>query len=202
MQSQPVKRLGNVAFGVALSVLALSACSQANKAKEDAQAAADAVTSAASNTADAAGSMVADAGNVATDAGAMASNAAGAAVAAVKGAVAASNTDTLSGAKYASFTGVAASGEKLFIACKTCHALDKNAIGPMLHGIVGRAAGTVAAYNYSAANKNSGITWSPEKLFQYLEKPQRVVPGTKMTYPGLSDPQKRADVIAYLQSNS
>ncbi len=202
MQSHSVKRLSNVAFGVALSVFALSACSQADKAKEDAMAAADSVTAAASNTADAAGGMVADAGNAATEAGSMAANAAGAAVASVKGAVAAASIDTLSGAKFATFTGNAASGEKLFVACKTCHALDKNAIGPMLHGIVGRAAGTVASYNYSAANKNSGITWSPEKLFQYLEKPQRVVPGTKMTYPGLADPQKRADVIAYLKANS
>jgi cytochrome c len=66
--------------------------------------------------------------------------------------------------------------------------------------VVGRAAGTVAGYTYSAANKNSGITWTPEKLFQYLEKPQRVVPGTKMAFPGIPDPQKRADVIAYLQA--
>ncbi len=73
-------------------------------------------------------------------------------------------------------------------------------IGPMLKGIVGRSAGTVAGYTYSAANKNSGITWSPEKLFQYLEKPQRVVPGTKMTYPGMTDPQQRADTIAYLST--
>ncbi|MFM9827961.1 MAG: c-type cytochrome [Sphingomonas sp.] len=202
MQSHSVKRFSIVAFGVALSVFALSACSQANKAKEDAQAAADSMAATASNAADSAGNMVADAGNAAADVGAMASNAAGAAVATVKGAVAAANTDTLSGAKYATFTGDAASGEKIFVACKTCHAFDKNAIGPMLKGIVGRSAGTVATYSYSAANKNSGITWTPEKLFQYLEKPQRVVPGTKMSYPGLPDPQKRADVIAYLKSNS
>ncbi|MGL4314890.1 MAG: c-type cytochrome, partial [Sphingomonas sp.] len=60
----------------------------------------------------------------------------------------------------------------------------------------------IAGYTYSAANKNSGITWTPEKLFQYLEAPQRVVPGTKMTYPGLKDAQKRADVIAYLKTQA
>lgn len=205
MQSHQLKlsatrRLGGIAFGVALSVFALSACSQG--AKEDTAAATDAMSSAAGNTADAAGNMMADAGNAAADAGSAAMNAAGNVAAAASGAVAADNTDTISGVKYASYTGDAAAGEKTFIACKTCHALDKNMIGPHLKGVVGRKAGSIADYTYSAANKNSGITWTPEKLFQYLEKPQRVVPGTKMTYPGLPDPQKRADVIAYLKANS
>ena len=70
------------------------------------------------------------------------------------------------------------------------------------HAVVGRAAGTIAGFDYTPANKNSGITWTPEKLFQYLENPQRIVPGTKMIFPGFPDPQKRADVIAYLQANS
>ena len=115
---------------------------------------------------------------------------------------AATDVATLSGAKFADFKGVAASGEKVAVACKTCHAFEagKNMIGPSLHGIQGRAAGTVAGYSYSAANKGSGIVWSDEKLFQYLEAPQRVVPGTKMTYTGVKDPQQRADVIAYLNT--
>ncbi len=77
-----------------------------------------------------------------------------------------------------------------------------NRIGPSLHGIIGRTAGTVTGFTYSTANKNSGITWSPEKLFQYLEKPQRIVPGTKMAFAGLSKAQDRADVIAYLETAS
>lgn len=118
-------------------------------------------------------------------------------------AVAADNVDTISGVKLASYTGDAAKGATVFITCKTCHAVEEgvNKIGPSLHAVVGRKAGTIAGFTYSAANKDSGITWTPEKLFQYLESPQRVVPGTKMTFAGLSDPQKRADVIAYLQSN-
>lgn len=114
---------------------------------------------------------------------------------------AADNTDTLDGKKFADFTGNAAEGEKVFVQCKTCHVKEagQNRVGPSLAGIVGRAAGTVEGFNYSAANKNSGITWSAEKLFQYLEKPARVVPGTKMVFAGLPDAQKRADVIAYLQ---
>lgn len=98
-------------------------------------------------------------------------------------------------------TGNAAEGEKVFIQCKTCHVKEagQNRVGPSLAGIVGRAAGTVEGFNYSPANKNSGITWTPEKLFQYLEKPARVVPGTKMVFAGIPDAQKRADLIAYLQ---
>lgn len=116
---------------------------------------------------------------------------------------AADNVDTVDGTKFADFTGVADKGKIVFLQCKTCHVREEgvNRIGPSLAGVVGRAAGTVAGFNYSPANKNSGITWTPEKLFQYLENPQRVVPGTKMAFAGLSKPQDRADVIAYLQSD-
>jgi cytochrome c len=115
---------------------------------------------------------------------------------------AADNVDTLTGVKLASYTADAAAGEKVFVACKTCHAIEpgKNMIGPSLHGLQGRAAGSVAGYNYSAANKGSGIVWTNEKMFQYLENPQRVIPGTKMTYTGVKDPQKRADLVAYLDT--
>ena len=114
------------------------------------------------------------------------------------------NVDTVAGVKFASYTGDATAGEKTFVVCKTCHVVDAgvNRIGPSLHGIVGRHSGIEPGFIYSSANKNSGITWSQEKLFQYLEHPQRVVPGTKMTYTGISDPQKRADVIAYLKTQS
>lgn len=115
------------------------------------------------------------------------------------------NTDTLAGVKFAAYTGDAKKGETAFITCKTCHAIEAgvNRIGPSLHAVVGRAAGTIPGFTYSPANKNSGITWTEEKLFQYLENPQRVVPGTKMTFAGWpTDPQKRADVIAYLKTLS
>lgn len=114
------------------------------------------------------------------------------------------NIDTVDGTQFASFTGNAANGKTVFATCRTCHAVEAgaNRIGPSLNAIVGRPAGQVAGYNYTPANKNSGITWTPEKLFQYLENPQRVVPGTKMAFAGLSDPQRRADVIAYLQNPS
>lgn len=112
------------------------------------------------------------------------------------------NTDTVDGTKFADMTGDAAKGATVFVQCKACHVLDPgvNRIGPSLAGIVGRAAGTVEGYQYSDANKNSGITWSKEKLYQYLENPQRVIPGTKMAFAGLPKGQDRADVIAYLET--
>jgi cytochrome c len=122
--------------------------------------------------------------------------------AAAAGPPAAADVATLDGVAYASLTGNAAAGRTVFAQCRTCHVTDAgvNRIGPSLHQVVGRTAGTVAGYAYSAANANSGITWTTEKLFQYLENPQRVVPGTKMVFAGIADAQRRADLIAYLQN--
>ena len=117
---------------------------------------------------------------------------------------AADSTDTLDGTKLADFTPDAEKGKTIFLQCKTCHVLDPgvNRIGPSLAGLIGRHSGSVEGFSYSPANKNSGITWTPEKLFQYLEKPQRVIPGTKMAFAGLPKGQDRADLIAYLQSGA
>jgi len=96
----------------------------------------------------------------------------------------------------------AAAGEKVFLVCRACHEIGPNAkiaVGPVLNGVVGRQAGTFPGYNYSAANKDSGIVWTPEVLDKYLTNPQAVVPHTKMIFPGLKDDQKRKDVIAYLE---
>jgi cytochrome c len=105
---------------------------------------------------------------------------------------------------YASLTGDAAAGEKTFAQCKACHQAveGKNGVGPSLWGIVGRKAGQIAGFSYSTANKNSGIVWTEEKMFEYLEAPQKVVPGTKMAFAGLKKPQDRANVIAYLKTKS
>lgn len=124
--------------------------------------------------------------------------------AAPAGAPAATDVATLDGVQFASLTGNAVAGKAVFAACRTCHVTDPgvNRIGPSLAGIVGRAAGTVPAFAYTPANSGSGITWTKEKLFQYLENPQRVVPGTKMIFPGIPDAQRRADLIAYLENPS
>ena len=95
-----------------------------------------------------------------------------------------------------------AAGEKDFLVCRACHQIGptaKNAVGPVLNGVVGRKAGTFEGYVYSDGNKNSGLVWTPEELDKYLTSPQAVVPHTKMIFPGLKDAQKRKDVIAFLE---
>ena len=89
-----------------------------------------------------------------------------------------------------------------FAQCSACHATErgKNGIGPSLAGIYGDKAGTVPGYDFSDAMKNSGLTWNQGNLDRFLTDPKGVVPGTKMTFPGLKDPAKRAAVIAYLKS--
>lgn len=106
--------------------------------------------------------------------------------------------------QVAGLTGNAAAGERIFGQCRTCHVVEPgvNRVGPSLHGIVGRPAGSVAGYNYSTANKNSGATWDEQTLFTYLENPRQFMPGTKMAFVGLRDPQQRADVIAYLKTQA
>jgi cytochrome c len=98
--------------------------------------------------------------------------------------------------------GDAVAGAKTFVQCKACHVTTAgvNRIGPSLHAVVGRKAGTAPGYTYSAANKSSGLTWTEAELFTYLEAPRKVVPGTKMSFAGLKAPQDRANVIAYLKT--
>ena len=96
----------------------------------------------------------------------------------------------------------AANGEKVFAQCRACHQIGptaKNAVGPMLNGLIGRKAGTVEGYNYSPANKNSGITWDEATFSEYIKDPKAKVPGTKMIYAGLKDEQRIKDLIAYLK---
>jgi len=104
-------------------------------------------------------------------------------------------------ASGAQLSGDPVSGQNVFMQCMTCHSLNAgvNKVGPSLHAIVGRHSGTVPGFSYSSANKSSGIVWTEQELFTYLESPQKTIPGTYMTYAGVKDPQKRADVIAYLQ---
>jgi cytochrome c len=120
------------------------------------------------------------------------------------GAPAPDDVATLDGVDFASLTGDAASGKSAFAQCRTCHVVDPgmNRVGPSLAGIVGRPAGTVAGFKYTQANAESGITWTEAKLNQFLEKPHRVIPKTKMIFAGIPDAQKRADMIAYLKNPS
>lgn len=88
-------------------------------------------------------------------------------------------------------------GKALYEGCTGCHSLDENDVGPRHRGVVGRKAGSLADYSYSAALKGSGITWDLDNLDRWLINPQGLVPGTKM-YFSLADPQSRADIIAFL----
>jgi len=103
----------------------------------------------------------------------------------------------------AGLTGDPEAGRRVFARCRTCHVLDQgvNRVGPSLYSIFGREAGTVEGFRYSEANQNSGITWSQEIMFEYLENPREYIPGTIMAFPGLRAPQDRADVIAYITAN-
>ena len=105
---------------------------------------------------------------------------------------------------YASLTGNAGKGETLFLQCRACHTIEagRNLLGPSLHGVVGRTAGQVPGFAYSAANKASGIVWSEAEIFAFLESPQKTLPGTRMSYFGMKAPQDRADLIAYLRTLS
>jgi len=93
-------------------------------------------------------------------------------------------------------------GQELFAErCAACHALDRNNIGPVLGGVVGRAAGSAAGYNYSSALRSAGLIWSVDKLDQWLADPKKMVPGVRMPVRVLDAPS-RHDIIAYLHKAS
>ena len=92
-------------------------------------------------------------------------------------------------------------GKQIFNKCMVCHSVQAgvNKIGPSLHGVVGRKAGTVDGYSYTDAMKNSGFTWDEATLNKYLTNPRKMVPGTRMIFVGLPKEPDRLDVIAYLK---
>ncbi len=92
-------------------------------------------------------------------------------------------------------------GEKVFKKCRACHVVDKekNKVGPHLVGLFGRKSGTVEKFKYSKAMKEARIEWSAESLSEYLKKPKKFVPGTKMVFAGLRKEAQISDLIAYLQ---
>jgi cytochrome c len=97
----------------------------------------------------------------------------------------------------------AAAGEKVFAVCKTCHQVGdnaKNAVGPVLNGLLGRKAGSVDGYSYTDANKKSGLTWDDATFTEYIKDPKAKIPGTKMAFAGIKDEQKIKDLIAYLHT--
>ncbi|GIX18021.1 MAG: hypothetical protein KatS3mg119_2207 [Rhodothalassiaceae bacterium] len=96
-----------------------------------------------------------------------------------------------------------ARGEQLFKRCRACHSVEpgRNKIGPSLYGVVGRKAGTAPGYAYSPALKGAEWVLTEEMLDKWIAGPKKVLPGTKMIFPGLPNPQDRADVIAFLKQH-
>ena len=92
-------------------------------------------------------------------------------------------------------------GKTVFNVCLVCHAIGpgaQNKIGPELNGLDGRKAGTAPNFEYSDANKNSGIVWSEETFEDYIKNPAAKVPGTKMIFPGIKNEQQAKDLWAYI----
>ena len=95
-----------------------------------------------------------------------------------------------------------AAGKTAFNQCRACHQVGpeaKNSVGPILNGVVGRKAGEEPGYNYSDANKSSGLTWDEATLREYLKNPRAKVPGTKMVFPGITREKQLEDLLAYLK---
>jgi cytochrome c len=99
--------------------------------------------------------------------------------------------------------GDAAIGAKLFIQCRACHTVDRggaNGVGPNLAGVMGAKGGFHPGYTYSPAMSKASLTWTPATMDAWLKRPSALVPGTKMSFPGMSSPKARADMIAYLRT--
>jgi cytochrome c len=97
----------------------------------------------------------------------------------------------------------AAAGKTSFNKCLPCHSIGegaKNKVGPELNGLDGRKSGTAPDYNYSDANKNSGITWGEAVFKEYIKDPRGKIPGTKMTFAGIKNETEINNLWAYVSS--
>jgi cytochrome c len=98
-----------------------------------------------------------------------------------------------------------AKGQAVFNKCAACHNADKggaNQLGPNLWGVIGEPIGQGRGFAFSDVLAKKGGTWNWDNLSQWLHSPKTFAPGTKMTFAGLSNPQDRADVIAFLNAHS
>jgi cytochrome c len=96
-------------------------------------------------------------------------------------------------------------GETSAKKCQACHTFNKgepNRVGPNLYGVVGRDRASIAGFNYSAAMKAKGGKWTLEELNHFLTNPRGYIPGTSMSFAGLSRGSERADVISFLNTKS
>ena len=96
----------------------------------------------------------------------------------------------------------AAAGKTSFNKCLPCHSIGegaKNKVGPELNGLDGRKSGSAPDYNYSDANKNSGITWNEATFKEYIQDPKAKIPGTKMAFAGIKKEQEINDLWTFLK---
>ena len=94
-------------------------------------------------------------------------------------------------------------GQAKFALCRSCHTATRGApatIGPNLWGVFGRRAGRSRGFAYSSGLKALNVTWDADTIDAWIANPRAMVPGTKMTYVGLENPEDRIDVIAYLKT--
>lgn len=102
----------------------------------------------------------------------------------------------------AALAGDVAAGQTSFKKCMPCHDVGesaKNKVGPVLNGLDGRHSGYAPGYNYSDANKNSGIVWSEATFKEYIKDPKAKIPGTKMVFPGIKNEKEADDLWSFLQ---
>jgi len=95
-----------------------------------------------------------------------------------------------------------AAGEQSFRKCLPCHAIGegaKNKVGPELNGLDGRHSGSAPGYNYSDANKKSGLVWGEATFKEYIKNPRAKIPGTKMIFPGITNEKEANNLWAYLK---
>lgn len=93
-------------------------------------------------------------------------------------------------------------GQKIFARCRICHTTAAGApstVGPNLHGLFGRKAGSLPGFDYSPAMKASGVTWNADTLTKYLRDPRGFIPGNRMAFPGIENDAELADLVAYLK---
>ncbi len=94
-------------------------------------------------------------------------------------------------------------GKRQIIPCLACHTLDEGGvhkIGPNLHGIFGRMAGTIEGFKrYTDVLKSSDIVWDEEAIDAYIEQPAKFLPGNGMKFVGVKDAERRANIIAYMK---
>lgn len=108
----------------------------------------------------------------------------------------------------APLSAAAAAGQKYFGQCAICHSAEApdgrgaamNLIGPSLYGVVGRPSASLAGYSYSPAMRAANLVWDVETLDRFLENPQALVPGSRMSFAGEADAERRRAIIEFLKS--